>query len=108
MEDLPPRFRQIISDNVAQSFDDAYQNNVPAALQLMIRTTVTDALAVALPPLLTPMNDMMARMDTKLTRVETKLTRVDTKLTNVETKLTRVEITQAKVSVPDTYLLRTH
>jgi hypothetical protein len=79
MEDLPPRFRQTINDNVEQSFNDAFKNHIPAALQLMIQTTITNALAAALPPLLAPINDTPARMDTKLTRVE---------------------VMQAKVSVP--------
>jgi len=92
MEDLPPRFQRTINDNVVQSFDNALQNDIPAALQLTIHTAVANALAAALPdslaaaladtlpPLLAPIND----------------------------KLTRMEITQAKVGIlirisPHTY-----
>ena len=107
IEDPPPRFQQAINDNVAQSFDDAFENGTPPALQLLIQTSVTNALTTALPPLLAPINDTLARLEaktgqieTKLTRMETKLTRMETKLTQMETKLTRVEITQAKVSIP--------
>ena len=78
MEDLPPSFHQTINDNVAHAFNDAIKN-IPEALQLMINTTVTNALAAALPPLLAPINDALTRMDTKLTHVQ---------------------IMQAKVSVP--------
>ena len=85
IEALPPRFHQTINDNVAQSFNDAFENHIPAALQNMIQTTITNALAAALPPLLAPINGTLTRMETKLTRMETKLT--------------RVEIMQAKVSV---------
>ena len=56
----------------------------------MIRTTNTNALAAALPPLLAPINNTLTRMETKVERIDTKM----------ETKLTRVEVMQAKVSVP--------
>jgi hypothetical protein len=93
LEDLPPSFRQIIKDNVAQSFNDALENPMPAAFQLNIQETITAALTTALPPLLAPMRD-------SLTRMETKMERMETKLESVETKLTQVGITQAKVSIP--------
>ena len=93
MEDLPPRFHQIIDDNVAQSFNDAFENHIPAALQLMIHTTVTNALTVALPPLLAPIHDTLTHMETKIEHMETKIE-------CMETKLTWVEIMQAKVSIP--------
>lgn len=80
MEDLPPSFRQ----NVAQSFNDALENHIPPALELMIHTTVTNALTTALPPLLAP--------------IRNTLTRIENKMERMETKLTRVEIMQAKVS----------
>ena len=86
MEDFPPRFHQTINDNVAQSFNDAFENHIPNALQLMILTTITNALAAALPPLLAPINNTLTRMETKMERMETKLT--------------RLEVMQAKVSVP--------
>ena len=99
MEDLPPRLQETIDDNVTQSFNDAFENHIPAALQLMIHTTITNALAAALPPLLAPMNDTLTRMETKVERMETKVERMETKMDRMETKLTRVEVMQAKVSV---------
>jgi hypothetical protein len=95
MDDLAQRFHQTINDNVTQSFNNVFENRIMAALELMIHTTVTNALAAALPTLLAPLakNDTLMGMETKLMDMETKLTRM-------EIKLTRVEIMQAKVSVP--------
>ena len=114
MEDFPPRFHQTINNNVAQSFNDAFENHIPNALQLMILTTITNALASALPPLLAPINNTLTRMETKVERIDTKMERIDTKMERIdtkmermetkmermETKLTRVGVMQAKVSVP--------
>ena len=95
IEDLPPRLHQTINDNLAQFFNDGFENHIPPAFQLMIQTAVTNALTGALPPLLAPIQDTLGRMETKVELMETKLT--------------RLEIMQAKVSVSlNTHLLHIH
>ena len=92
MEDLPPQFQEAINIHVEQSFNDAFNDHIPVGLELMIQTTVTNALAASLPQLLAPINDTLTRMEAKMTRMEAKMTRM-------ETKLTRVQIMLAKASV---------